>query len=668
MKTIKNYKPFKFQDDSITEFVTKVINNGGGCLFDQTGLGKTITAATAAMNLSEGRINVLCPVPTKKNWSNILTLAKSPHTVTTYQTLPKEDCDILIIDEAHNLKNHKSKTYIEAFLYIKKYNPIVFLLTATPFQNNLTEFRNMLALINFKSNTPAFVLLGDYLGKAITYEKENNLIKRFSQNSYKDIGDEVKTRFAKNHWLDKALEVVSTFTIRNTRKSIETNYAKDMKMMGHFPTISNNVIKEDIFNQEQKLAIHNIVKLLEKMPFAMQNIVSYVDRPRKRMPVSLGAIMRTFLLKRLDSSVYAFKCSIDRMLSKITSLLLSSSSTVEVGGKEEIMKPAFNKDLERDFSFLTRIIKLAEVLNDEKKIDLLFKIIGDEKCVIFTEYNDTLTLLSTEAKVRGLSDFVTYNANAKKSLLAKIVNNFDANSATQDNIKVLFTTDVLAEGVNLHKATNLMHFDQKWNPSKITQRNGRINRLTKNGIQKHINLHSFQVDFVIEEIIKLEDKIATKNNIGNNILDFTNTLELSNLDSTFTTNKTLYFKNKGISFLAYKTYMGCVCLGFNYITIKDTSFVIPPQFVEKDLIDYSDKLYRTTYHRKRRIHAYSNDEFNLLYYDVWVSVLKYMMKNNDALSGLNVFEAFKLRIPKRKSVEKCEYWLGYQHMQTMYKK
>ena len=115
MKTIPSYEPFEFQKNSINLLLEIIKNNNGACIFDETGLGKTITASTTAINLTDGRINIISPKSNQRNWKNVLKNTTNSFDIFTFVKPPTEPSEVLIIDEGHNLRNLKSKSFIKVF-------------------------------------------------------------------------------------------------------------------------------------------------------------------------------------------------------------------------------------------------------------------------------------------------------------------------------------------------------------------------------------------------------------------------------------------------------------------------------------------------------------------------------------------------------------------------
>jgi superfamily II DNA or RNA helicase len=618
----------------------KIRSNGGGCIFDQTGLGKTITASHLAVNLTNGKINVAAPKATHGEWKEVLKAANTKFHVTTHQTLPTEGCDVLIIDEAHNFKNMSSKSYKQMYLYIKKHSPIVIQLSATPFQNTIAEFRNMLALIPFKTNTPAFITLGRLFNPAIEAENKLQKISRYHDNmeSMKIITQRSKHNHRINEILQNISKVVGTFSIRNTRSYISKTYKSDVKMMGSFPKVDYQKVDAGLFGAEEDKIISDILEILEGMKFAQQNVVSYLIKKRVELPTSLGAIMRTFLLKRMDSSIYAFKSSIQNAIDKIEETI--STGKVIVNKKHEAVSPNYWIDVKSDLKAFKQISKLAEPLNDNAKLDKLFNIISDtERVVVFTEYNDTLQLLKEEAEKRNMSNFIAYNSKSNKSTLEVIKSNFDANKATKDELKVLFTTDVLAEGANLHRANALVHFDQKWNPSKLVQRNGRINRINKLGKSQNITVYTFSVESIVESIIKLEKRVENKTDLAEKVIDFSHTLKLKDLSDVFVKDNTILFKTDEVEnccIEAYETYMGHVCFkAKNLITkIKDRKLIeLTHQFTQNEVEGVSSKINFAFLHGSSKIHKYVRADFNDLYRPIWRHYINDIIKETHDIKG-----------------------------------
>ena len=155
MKSIGGYTPYNFQNKTIIDAMAAVRKYGGCCIFDETGLGKTITGAHIALNLGGDRILIVSPKANQSAWRRILPNA----VVCTKQKITVEPFDTVIVDEAHNFNNTKNKSF-RALLDVVYFQgdtfPKVILLTATPINNNSEEVFSTLKLIPFKPHTSAF--------------------------------------------------------------------------------------------------------------------------------------------------------------------------------------------------------------------------------------------------------------------------------------------------------------------------------------------------------------------------------------------------------------------------------------------------------------------------------------------------------------------------------
>lgn len=248
----------------------------------------------------------------------------------------------------------------------------------------------------------------------------------------------------------------------------------------------------------------------------------------------LAAMMEMHLVKRLESSREAFEESLNNFKNNTQNMLdMMEANRIficpdinvnEILSKENREKKGFefcldelcqkarkqnekhqtnrNREFEaKDFSGdykeklkndLRLVCELIERWAKEKsdpKIDTFTRKIDkfmdktknpEQKLVIFTECIATQTALAE--KLKGCADeFKTLSVTAKNrdELQEVIAANFDANFAGEkkDDFNILITTDVLSEGVNLHRSNSILNYDSPWNATRLMQRLGRINRI-----------------------------------------------------------------------------------------------------------------------------------------------------------------------------------------------
>jgi superfamily II DNA or RNA helicase len=151
-------------------------------------------------------------------------------------------------------------------------------------------------------------------------------------------------------------------------------------------------------------------------------------------------------------------------------------------------KNEFIKDIESDIQLFGEFLKKMEALeflkNDakaEKLIEGIKQYLNERKVVIFTEYVDTAKHLEKILKNRFPDKVLPAFGNISEAVFGEIAKNFDAQYKGQqdDRYWILLTTDKLSEGYNLNRAGVVINYDIPWNPVRVIQRVGRINRIGK---------------------------------------------------------------------------------------------------------------------------------------------------------------------------------------------
>ena len=237
----------------------------------------------------------------------------------------------------------------------------------------------------------------------------------------------------------------------------------------------------------------------------------------------LTGIYRVHMVKRLESSFYAFRRSLHTFL-RITEDMIKMFDqnkviiapdinvkdkqakgweldriieyAVEKGLKEEdtVFKDEdfndrFLEMLKEDAKNLKELCKQWDEVSEDPKLELFIDKLEHEffdkeinptgKLVIFSESVDTVNYLTEQLQNRlhrhDILDVCASNRTNRQELLRKC---FDANYAEQsDEFNIVITSDVLAEGVNLHRANVIINYDSPWNATRLMQRIGRVNRI-----------------------------------------------------------------------------------------------------------------------------------------------------------------------------------------------
>lgn len=468
LSQLPGFSPFTHQ----IEAAKKVINimHGRAILADEVGLGKTIEAGLIIKEyLIRGLVkNVLILVPSslvfqwtrelnqklgisaiafKKEWMwekyNIIvasmdTAKRTPHS----DHILNKQYDLLIVDEAHKLKNRKTKNWEFINKINKKY---ILLLTATPVQNDITELFNLVT-----------ILKPGQFGQYSSFQKEFMKDKRNPKNK---------------ELLKKEIDKVM---IRNRRA---------------------NELKEINFT---KRIVENIpITLTAEEDELYQEITAFV---KKNYYNFKGYSQNPFVLITLQREI----CS-SRDAAFITLINLFKNSGENESLKNEILK-------------LVQIAKKVNLQSKaDKSIDLIKQI--NDKVIIFTEYRATQEYLIQRLSDENIKS-VPYRGGFNKGKKDWMKELF------QKNIQVMVATEAGGEGINLQFCNHIINYDLPWNPMRVEQRIGRVQRI---GQTKDVYIYNFSTNNTIEEHILylLNDKIQMFENV---IGSLETILENNNLD------------------------------------------------------------------------------------------------------------------------------------------
>lgn len=278
---------------------------------------------------------------------------------------------------------------------------------------------------------------------------------------------------------------------------------------------------------------------------------------------SLVGILRVNLLKRMESSVGSFALSIERLLLDVEALLAridSHENSVEeiliedievddpifesllVGQKVKVLlqdvdRIRWRQDLVEDRKRLSELLAEARKITPirDAKLEKLRQVIlekcrapinpDNRKILIFTAFADTAEFLYRELapwaqNELGLFSGLVTGGGTNKTNLPKLKPQFGAllqafsprskergeEYATEGEIDLLFATDCISEGQNLQDCDTLVNFDIHWNPVRIIQRFGRIDRIGSRN--QRIQLVNFWPNIELDEYIALEQKVS----------------------------------------------------------------------------------------------------------------------------------------------------------------
>ena len=551
----KNFMKLEYQHEAVRT-LSDIVDKYNGCFIaDVVGLGKTYITAMYMQNLP-GKKLIICPPPIIESWEDaIFDFGVRGAKVVSLGKLEQikkqgyEDYNYIFVDEAHRFRNEQTTQYqlLHEICYGKK----VVLITATPLNNSIYDFYPLIKLFQppKDSDIPGMKNLEGFFANA------KGKLKALDKGTPEYL-EEVKN--ISNTVRNKILKFIM---IRRTRQDVKEYFKQDIEKQGlHFPdvetphriTYNYDEFTNNIFNQT--------IKKLKEFTFARyQPGNNLKDKYKlsdfaKTQEHNLVGFMKTMLVKRLESSKYAFLQTIERFISSYEQFIkMYNDGTVYVSKKidvfdylenddEESLILALEKDhkakifnksqfkddfiekLNFDLSILYFIKNAWSQISEDFKKESFLKhleqdnLLSKNKIIVFTESMETGLDLYNSLFERYDNSVIFYSSGVCKyknnSVSSKTVKdlihlNYDPKNKERSNdIRILITTDVLAEGINLHRSNIIINYDLPWNPTRVLQRVGRVNRVGTKFDKIHI--YNFFPTSTADNELGLEDNIKAK--------------------------------------------------------------------------------------------------------------------------------------------------------------
>ena len=453
-----------------------------------------------------------------------------------------DEYDLVLVDEAHKFRSHTTNAFEQLQEickmprinqgHIKGYKKKVMLISATPMNNSPADIYNEILLfqdprhctIDGVANLTAFFspLIKEF--KRFRNEPEFDLTK------FKKLAEQVRDR------------IIKPLSVRRTRTDIE-NVPRYNKDVNGFPKVERPIESRYELNEHlADLFEKAMLTLTKDLSYARYQAIAYLKPEAanglydnaETISRSLAGIRKNGLVKRLESSFHAFQVSIENFKIANQNMIdmfnndkvfiapdLDINNLLAAGWSEEEIEEKLNakaqdnpknakftandfrpefiemlradqKILEQmyiDWSVVTdaddsKFAKFNELLKHE-----LFRVERnpEQKLVVFSESINTVEYL---AKRINRKDVLVISAKNRSNLFKTIRENFDANFKNKLNdYNIILTTDVLAEGINLHRSNVIVNYDTPWNSTRLMQRIGRVNRI--GSVSKHIYNYVF---------------------------------------------------------------------------------------------------------------------------------------------------------------------------------
>ena len=554
---------YEFQKWAVNRGIRIANKHDGVLVSDVVGMGKTFVGlgllehfhARNRLQGNKGKMLIISPKHLQPMWERMVTKRYNFNAEVVslgmvskedfHETLLEEhdDTTVCLVDEAHHFRNDDTHRYDNLQSFLPTVNQTI-LLTATPYTKSAWDVYNQIKLFHIEDITQ---------------------IPITPPNLY-DF-----TQMAENDETDLS-NLLSHVMVRRTRQDIIDQYGEEdedgqlyLQMGGerrylpdrHLQTVDYNLHETYSTADGVNNSLYDvIVETLEELTFARYSLgqeeylkAGYANQDPYQnlssMGTSIRGLMKSNLLKRLESSVHAFYTSLTRMLrsyrmfrdlldegtvavgsdvselinsgEQIDTILDEIDEMVEAGEYAGYQTEAFHldelkHDLETDITLLSDLQTTLEPFHQDiqddyamdDKVEQLRGLLGTlrigshdilqrgdraEKLIVFTQFTDTVKYLEAafdQFQDRGLlSDDVRFaSATSDTSNVDNIIKRFapEANEARDeidpsDEIDILFATDVAGEGVNLQDANLVINYDLHWNPLRLIQRIGRVDRL-----------------------------------------------------------------------------------------------------------------------------------------------------------------------------------------------
>ncbi len=561
-KLFKRYTPINFRDleyqsEAVKDAKAKLDAYGGVFISDVVGLGKTYISALLANELDGYNLVIAPPVLLDEDnpgsWRNVFSDFKIAADYESIGKLEKiihrgtEKYKNIFIDEAHRFRSESNATY-EQLAQICRGKRVI-LVSATPLNNTPADILSQIKLFQSGRNStiPNIKNLDAFFKSLI------NRLKGLDRQTNKDEYLEIVRDNAKQI-RDKVLKYLM---VRRTRYEVTQYFSKDLvKQKLKFPDVENPKPVLYQFDENINYAFDHTIKALTNPAFsyARYSPLLYYHGTEKLTQIqklsqeNLRSLMKILLIKRLESSFFAFRNSLNnfirsyeafikaydngngsvfiskKYIGKIFDFLEDEeydliAKLIEDDKAEEYkasdFAPELIKNLESDLSTLKEIQTLWNKINTDPKLDELINllkkepVLRDSKLIIFSESKDTAEYLESELQKVFGKIVLAFSGQSSALVKEKIIDNFDAKVRHPKNdVKILVSTEVLSEGVNLHQSNIVINYDIPWNPTRLIQRVGRVNRVDTKFDK--IYTYNFFPTIKSNDLIKLKEAAEAK--------------------------------------------------------------------------------------------------------------------------------------------------------------
>ena len=369
--------------------------------------------------------------------------------------------DLVIIDEAHRVAGSTGEVArYKLGNLLAAASPYLLLLTATPHNGKTEPFLRLIRLVDEKAFPNMKAVVKEQVAPYVIRTEKREAIDNNGNLLFKNRN----THIVELHWDErhsqqrKLYEMVSSYVSKNYNKALR-NRGKNMWviflliMMQRLVTSSTTAVRQSLQKR---------IKILEEQAFRYESMTE-------------AEFVEIDLEENMEEAIAAISMDI----------------------KSEI----------EDLNQIVAVAQQAEYQYLDVKVEPLLSIVDDifaedknRKLIIFTEFVATQQYLSKLLKDRGYSTSLlngSLSIEERNLVLAEF----------REETNILISTDAGGEGLNLQFANYMINYDLPWNPMKIEQRIGRVDRI---GQQRDVEIYNFVLADTVETRVKdvLEEKLS----------------------------------------------------------------------------------------------------------------------------------------------------------------
>ncbi|MEU5996117.1 helicase-related protein [Spirillospora sp. NPDC047418] len=582
-----------FQADGVWRARRILDQLNGVIIADEVGLGKTYIAGEIiheAVITNRQKALVVAPATLRDStWGPFLRQVNLRADVVSYEDLTRgidnagqlgsilQDPDeyaLVVVDEAHALRNAATRRADALRALTEGGSPKkLVLLTATPVNNSLYDLYNLISY--FVTNDATFAYAGvpslrAYFDRAMAMNPDD-----LSPEHLFDVLDKVAVRrtrrFVRNHYVGDRVVINGTereiaFPTPRVRR---VDYNLDTAFPGMFDRLAVALGADTGTDEGPAVSLQapgEVLTLARYVPSHFRRGGTEEQFERQN-----AGLLRSALLKRFESSAYAFQRTLDKMLASHESFLqaldqgrvltgdalrewsASDSDDIDsfiesmddgaadgVKDADEYNIPALKAAVQADHRLLTDfrdevrvhqsgpdpkvealVEELAQIAQEAQTQGITPQDACDKrKVLVFSYYADTVTHIHSRLTLAIETDprLVAYQGriamaagpdrNDRSQTIAGFAPRTAGGPADQDRYDLVIATDVLAEGVNLQQARHIINYDLPWNPMRLVQRHGRIDRIGSE--HREVFLRCFFPDQQLERFLGLEERLQRK--------------------------------------------------------------------------------------------------------------------------------------------------------------